>query len=62
MTQEVFFFLPIEEDLLFFIQKYSSIKRNFQKENKTDVDLIEDIDKHRKNGLKKIQKWNLILI
>lgn len=64
MTQDKINSLIIDEELLFFIQNYSSINQKFVKENIDEVDLSDNTYEPNKKMefLQRINKKILILI
>lgn len=58
MTQDKINSLLIDEELLFFIQNYSSINQKFVKENIDEVDLSDNTYEHYQIAQNQIKKWN----
>ena len=61
MTQKETDSLPIEDPLLFFIQNYSAINHNLEKEDFDDDEFEEKLNFHYKIGLRLLKRWTSVI-
>ena len=61
MTQKETDSLPTEDSLLFFIQNYSTINHNLEKEGFDDDEFEEKLNFHYKIGLRLLKRWTSVI-